>query len=166
MSWTQIIKHPKQLIKKNDKIEVKILEISKEDRKLSLGIKQLHGDSFNDYIRENKKGSRAIGRVIEINEEKILLNLAEGVNGTLSQKDFQNSNNEHNLEVDMEIEILIANINEEKRELTLSIRALEKQDERNALKENVQKNKEIEEASKSNIGDMIKSELKEKENEE
>ena len=81
-------------------------------------------------------------------------------------KDFQNSNNEHNLEVDMEIEILIANINEEKRELTLSIRALEKQDERNALKENVQKNKEIEEASKSNIGDMIKSELKEKENEE
>ena len=66
----------------------------------------------------------------------------------------------------MEIDILIANINEEKRELTLSIRALEKQDERNALKENVQKNKEIEEASKSNIGDMIKSELKEKENEE
>ena len=66
----------------------------------------------------------------------------------------------------MEIEILIANINDEKRELTLSIRALEKQEERNALKENVQKNKEIEEASKSNIGDMIKSELKEKENEE
>ena len=50
--------------------------------------------------------------------------------------------------------------------MTLSIRALEKQEERNALKENVQKNKEIEEASKSNIGDMIKSELKEKENEE
>ena len=66
----------------------------------------------------------------------------------------------------MEIDILIANINEEKRELPLSIRAIEKQDERNAYKENVQKNKEIEEASKSNIGDMIKSELKEKENEE
>ena len=129
-------------------------------------IRSFPGRSRNFCIGENKKGSRVIGKVIEINEERILLNLAEGVNGTLSQKDFQNSNIEHSLEVDMEIEILIANKSKEKRELTLSKRALEKQDERNALKENVQKNKEIEEASKSNIGDMIKSELQEKENEE
>ena len=150
----------------NEEIEAVVLSIDADRERISLGIKQLQGDAFNDYISENKKGSRVIGKVIEIDEERILLNLAEGVNGTLSQKDFKNSNIEHSLEVDKEIEILIANISKEKRELTLSVRALEKQDERNALKENVQKNKEIEEASKSNIGDMIKSELKEKENEE
>ena len=47
----------------------------------------------------------------------------------------------------------------------MSLRALEKAEERTALKENIQKNKEIEEASKSNLGDMIKAEIEESEDE-
>ena len=50
-------------------------------------------------------------------------------------------------------------------EIILSLRALEKAEERDALRENVEKNKEIEESSKSNLGDMIKAELEEKEDE-
>ena len=65
-----------------------------------------------------------------------------------------------------QMEILIANVNKDKREITLSLRALEKQEERDALKENVIKNQEIEDSSKSNIGDMIKSEINEQKNEE
>ena len=45
------------------------------------------------------------------------------------------------------------------REIILSLRALEKQEEKSALKDNAQKNKEIEEATKSNIGDLIKAEM-------
>ena len=51
------------------------------------------------------------------------------------------------------------------REIILSLRALEKAEERDALKGNVERNKEIEEASKSNIGDMIKAELEDNEDE-
>ena len=126
----------------------------------------MHGDAFNDYIKENPKGSKITGKVTDITEEKIILNLSEGINGTLSQKDFVNSNVQTKLEIDSEMEILIANVNKDKREITLSLRALEKQEERDALKENVKKNQEIEDSSKSNIGDMIKSEINEQKNEE
>ena len=64
-----------------------------------------------------------------------------------------------------EIELIVANINKKDREIILSVRALEKAQEREALKDNVEKNKEIEESSKSNIGDMIKAEIEEKEDE-
>ena len=149
-----------------EEIETVVLSIDSERERISLGIKQLHGDAFNDYIKENPKGSKITGKVIDITEEKILLNLSEGINGTLSQKDFVNSNVQTKLEIDTEMEILIANVNKDKREITLSLRALEKQEERDALKENVIKNQEIEDSSKSNIGDMIKSEINEQKNEE
>ena len=149
-----------------EEIETVVLSIDSERERISLGIKQLHGDAFNDYIKENPKGSKITGKVIDITEEKILLNLSEGINGTLSQKDFVNSNVQTKLEIDSEMEILIANVNKDKREITLSLRALEKQEERDALKENVIKNQEIEDSSKSNIGDMIKSEINEQKNEE
>ena len=54
-------------------------------------------------------------------------------------------------------------INRKEREIILSLRALEKQDEKSALKDNALKNKEIEEASKSNIGDLIKAEMQDSE---
>ena len=149
-----------------EEIETVVLSIDSERERISLGIKQLYGDAFNDYIKENPKGSKITGKVIDITEEKILLNLSEGINGTLSQKDFVNSNVQTKLEIDSEMEILIANVNKDKREITLSLRALEKQEERDALKENVKKNQEIEDSSKSNIGDMIKSEINEQKNEE
>ena len=149
-----------------EEIETVVLSIDSERERISLGIKQLHGDAFNDYIKENPKGSKITGKVTDITEEKIILNLSEGINGTLSQKDFVNSNAQTKLEIDSEMEILIANVNKDKREITLSLRALEKQEERDALKENVIKNQEIEDSSKSNIGDMIKSEINEQKNEE
>ena len=149
-----------------EEIETVVLSIDSERERISLGIKQLHGDAFNDYIKENPKGSKITGKVTDITEEKIILNLSEGINGTLSQKDFVNSNAQTKLEIDSEMEILIANVNKDKREITLSLRALEKQEERDALKENVKKNQEIEDSSKSNIGDMIKSEINEQKNEE
>ena len=76
-------------------------------------------------------------------------------------KDFTNSMSEIPIEEGKEIEVVIANINRKDREIILSLRALEKQDEKSALKDNALKNKEIEEASKSNIGDLIKAEMEE-----
>ena len=68
MSWTQIIKHPKQLIKKNDEIDVKVLEISTQDRKLSLGIKQLEEDpweSIKESYPENHKMNCEVIKVLD-----------------------------------------------------------------------------------------------------
>ena len=70
------------------------------------------------------------------------------------------------LEEGLEIEVVIANINRKDREIILTLRALEKQEEKSALKDNAIKNKEIEEATKSNIGDLIKAEMQDTDKED
>ena len=138
-----------------------VLSIEAERERISLGIKQLVSDSFGDYIKENKKGSRVVGKVVSFDDQNIKLSLADSVLGTMSQKDFINSAVESSLEEGLEMEVVIANTNPKDREIILSLRALEKQEEKSALKDNAQKNKEIEEATKSNIGDLIKAEMEE-----
>ena len=152
-------------LEKNQEIETIVLSIDADRERISLGIKQLKADAFNEFILSNKKGSRVMGKVNNITDERIVLDLSEGVQGFLPQKDFTNSSQESTLDKGLEIEVVVANINQKDREIIVSLRALEKADERAALKENVKKNLEIEEASKSNIGDMIKAELEEKEDE-
>jgi ribosomal protein S1 len=75
-------------------------------------------------------------------------------------KDYTNSMSDTPLEEGADLEVVIANVNMRDREIILSLRALEKQEEKSALKDNAMKNKEIEEATKSNIGDLIKAEMK------
>ena len=158
LSWDESSDSVRELTK-GDMVEALILSIEPERERISLGIKQLISDSFGDFIEANKKGSRAIGKVIDFDDQKINLYLADGVTGLLQQKDFINSTSVESLEEGLEMEVVIANINRKDREIILSLRALEKQDEKSALKDNAAKNKEIEEASKSNIGDLIKAEL-------
>ena len=86
--------------------------------------------------------------------------------GYLPMKDYTNSMSDTPLEVGTEIEVVIANINSKDREIILSLRALEKQEEKSALKDNALKNKEIEEATKSNIGDLIKAEMQDADKED
>ena len=160
ISWEETEEAIRNL-SKGDVVEALILSIEPERERISLGVKQLMSDSFGDYLEEHKKGSKVYGKVVEFNDEKILLSLSEGVVGYLAQKDFTNSETNLDLEEGLEMEVVIANINVKEREIILSLRALEKQEEKTALKDNAIKNKEIEEANKSNIGDMIKAEMEE-----
>ena len=94
------------------------------------------------------------------------LELSDDVRGYLPMKDYTNSMFETPLEEGTEIEVVIANINRKDREIILSLRALEKQEEKSALKDNALKNKEIEKATKSNIGDLIKAEMQDADKED
>ena len=108
---------------------------------------------------------RVAGKVNEITDQKIFLDLTEGVQGYIPKKDFINSSYNEDPKLGDEIEVVIASINDKDREIILSLRALEKAEERDALRDNAEKNKAIEESSKSNLGDMIKAEIVEKEDE-
>ena len=154
-----------RILKKGEKIQTIILSIDEDRERISLGIKQLLSDAFNEFTTSNKKGAKVSGKVINFDENRITLELSEGVTGALPQKDFINSSANEPLNEGLELDVIIANINSKEREIILSLRALEKQEERGALKDNEMKNKEIEEASKSNLGDIIKAEMQEKENE-
>ena len=164
VSWNDEEEAIRQL-EKNQEIEAIVLSIDVERERISLGIKQLQEDAFNEYTQLNKKGSRVKGKVNEITDERIVLFLSEGVQGYIPLKDYQNSSQEGDPSLGDDIEVVVASIDKKDREIILSLRALEKAEERDALKDNVERNKEIEEASKSNIGDMIKAELEDNEDE-
>ncbi len=153
-------------LNKGDVIDALVLSVEPERERISLGIKQLISDAFGDYVEAHSKGSRVVGKVLDFDDQKINLLLAEGVVGSLQQKDFINSAADDSLEEGLEMEVVVANINRKDREIILSLRALEKQEEKSALKDNAQKNKEIEEATKSNIGDLIKAEMEDTESED
>ena len=164
VSWNDEEEAIRQL-EKNQEIEAIVLSIDVERERISLGIKQLQEDAFNEYTQLNNIGSRVKGKVNEITDERIVLLLSEGVQGYIPLKDYQNSSQEGDPSLGDEIEVVVASIDKKDREIILSLRALEKAEERDALKDNVDRNKEIEEASKSNIGDMIKAELQDNEDE-
>jgi len=153
-------------LSKGDVVEALILSIEAERERISLGIKQLVADSFGDFVTINKKGSRVSGKVVRFDDDRIEMLLSDGVTGYLTQKDFINSATETSLEEGVELEVVIANTNSKDREIILSLRALEKQEEKSALKDNAAKNKEIEEAHKSNIGDLIKAEIEDSKTED
>ena len=153
-------------INKGDLVEALVLSIEADRERISLGIKQLTSDSFGDYADANKKGSRVNAKIIGSTEDRVDLELSEDVKGYLPMKDYTNSMSDTPLEEGAEIEVVIANINRKDREIILSLRALEKQEEKSALKDNALKNKEIEEATKSNIGDLIKAEMQDSDKED
>jgi small subunit ribosomal protein S1 len=146
-------------LNKGDETEALILSIEADRERISLGMKQLISDSFGDYADANKKGTRVMASIIGSTEDRVLLQLDQDVKGYLPMKDYTNSMSNTPLEEGSEIEVVIANINRKDREIILSLRALEKQEEKSALKDNALKNQEIEQATKSNIGDLIKAEM-------
>ena len=164
-SWDESEESVRSL-NKGDLVEALVLSIESERERISLGIKQLMSDSFGDYVEANKKGSRVNARIIGSSEDRVDLELSANVRGYLAMKDYENSMSDIPLEEGSEIEVVIANINRKDREIILSLRALEKQEEKSALKDNAMKNKEIEQATKSNIGDLIKAEMKDSDKED
>ncbi len=153
-------------LNKGELVEAIVLSIEADRERISLGIKQLLSDSFGDYVDANKKGSRVNAKIIGSTEDRVDLELSVDVKGYLPMKDYTNSMSDTPLEEGAEIEVVIANINRKDREIILSLRALEKQEEKSALKDNALKNKEIEEATKSNIGDLIKAEMQDSDKED
>jgi small subunit ribosomal protein S1 len=165
ISWDESPEAARSL-NKGDIIDALVLSIESDRERISLGMKQLVSDSFSDYVAANKKGSRVNAKIIGHNEDRVDLFLSEGIHGYLPMKDYVNSMSDTPLEEGSDLEVVIANINIRDREIILSLRALEKQEEKSALKDNALKNKEIEQATKSNIGDLIKAEMKDSDKED
>ena len=165
ISWDESEESARSL-NKGDIVEALVLSIESDRERISLGMKQLLSDSFGDYVETNNKGSRVIAKIIGSSEDRVELELSSDVRGYLPMKDYTNSMSDTPLEEGSEIEVVIANVNRKDREIILSLRALEKQDEKSALKDNAIKNKAIDEASKSNIGDLIKAEMQDSDKED
>lgn len=82
-SWTKVVKHPREMIEKDQKIEVRILEVSRESRRISLGIKQLIEDPWPELIKNFETGSVHEGEIVKILDKGIILILQDDIEGII-----------------------------------------------------------------------------------
>ena len=160
ISWDEPGEETVRNYKKGDEIETVILSVDPERERISLGIKQLEDDPFMNYASEYEKGSIVKGMVSAIDAKFATITLQEGVEGSLRASEISRDNVEdarNSLKEGDEIEVKILSVDRKNRVLSLSMKAIEIDDEKVAIKEH--KSQEASDVSPSTIGDLIKAEM-------
>jgi len=123
MSWTQHIKHPSQLVQKDDIIECVVLNINEDEKKISLGVKQLEKDPWEDLGERYPIGSTHKGIVRNLTNFGVFIELEPGIDGLVHVSDLSWTENvEHPNEVvdkGEELEVVILAIDYDNRRITL-----------------------------------------------
>ena len=83
LSWTRVIKHPKEVVEKGQEIEVRILEISRENRRISLGYRQVNDDPWPEIINNYETGKEVSGEIIRVLDKGIIIKLEMEVEGII-----------------------------------------------------------------------------------
>ena len=129
MSWTQHIKHPSQLVQKDDIIECVVLNINEEEKKISLGVKQLEQDPWEDLLERYPVGSKHKGEVRNLTNFGVFVELEPGIDGLVHVSDLSWTENiEHpNEAVDkgQELEVVILAVDFDNRRITLGHKQVE-----------------------------------------
>jgi len=81
LSWTKVVRHPKERLQKDENVEVRILEISREKRRIALGLKQVTDDPWPELMKKFETGKEITGEIIRILEKGIILQLEDDVEG-------------------------------------------------------------------------------------
>tara|TARA_B100001245_G_scaffold236297_1_gene226661 strand:- start:5065 stop:7668 length:2604 start_codon:yes stop_codon:yes gene_type:complete len=83
LSWIKVVRHPKEIVENNQEVEVKILEISKENRRIALGYKQVGDDPWPEILKFFETGKEVQGKIVRILEKGIILELEKDIEGII-----------------------------------------------------------------------------------
>ncbi|MDN3649009.1 30S ribosomal protein S1 [Reinekea marina] len=162
ISWNESGEEAVRKYKKGEELETTILSIDPERERISLGIKQLDMDPFAAYAAENDKGTIVKGIVKEVSAKAAIITLEEDIEGTLKASEISRDKVEdasNVLNEGDEVEAKIVSIDRKNRVISLSIKAKDVEEEKSAVKE--LKDKAVEAAGPTTIGDLIKAKLEE-----
>ena len=81
LSWTKVIRHPKEVLEKDQEVEVRILEVSRGNRRISLGLKQVEENPWEEIIKHFEAGKKVQGTVIHVLDKGIILQMEHEVEG-------------------------------------------------------------------------------------
>jgi small subunit ribosomal protein S1 len=126
MSWSKRLKHPSELLKKGDKVEAMVLSIDAENQRLSLGLKQLATDVWDEFFARHNVGDLVEGRVVRMTNFGAFVELADGIEGLIHVSEFDDAQGQEKieLEVDKTYQMKIIKLSPSERKIGLSIRAL------------------------------------------
>ncbi|MGE3843212.1 MAG: 30S ribosomal protein S1 [Vicinamibacterales bacterium] len=137
MSWSKRLKHPSELLKKGDKVDAMVLNVDAENQRLSLGLKQLATDVWDEFFSRHNVGDVVEGKVVRKTNFGAFVELADGVEGLIHVSEFDDaqSTDKVDLEVEKSYQMKIIKLSPSERKIGLSIRAM-KSDEIRADWEN------------------------------
>ena len=137
ISWNETGEDAIRNFKKGDEVETVILAIDPERERISLGIKQLEQDPFQNYMGAREKGDLVTGTVKEVDAKGLVITLADGVEGYLRASDISRERVEDArtlYNVGDEVEAKFMGIDKKSKMVTLSIKAKDQEDEAAAMK--------------------------------
>ena len=161
ISWTEAGEEAIRNYSKGDTVEAVVLSVDAEANRISLGIKQLNSDPFNEYLLSNDRGAIVKGTVKEVDAKGAVITLADEVEGYLRAADIARERTEDAskvLSVGDEVEAKIVGTDRKSRNINLSIKAKDEADERQAIKE--LSNAQPAEAQPKTLGDIFGDALK------
>jgi small subunit ribosomal protein S1 len=125
LSWTKRIKHPSEVLKKGEKVRAIVLGVEPENRRLSLGVKQLLPDVWDTFFAQHRVGDVIKGKILRTAQFGAFVEIAEGVEGLCHVSEAVDANHQPvKLDVDSEHEFKIVKMNQEEKKVGLSIRAV------------------------------------------
>jgi small subunit ribosomal protein S1 len=125
LSWTKRVKHPSEIVKKGEKVKAVVLGVEPQNRRLSLGIKQLQPDVWESFFASHRVGDIVHGKVLRTAQFGAFVEIAEGVEGLCHISEAgDEGGGPSKLETGLEHDFKIIKINVEEKKVGLSLRAV------------------------------------------
>ena len=160
LSWTEAGEEAVRKYKKGEEVEAVVLAIDVEKERISLGIKQLEGDPFGNFISVNDKGSLVKGSVKSVDAKGAVVALSDEVEGYLPASEFAADRVEDlttKLKEGDEVEAVIVTVDRKNRSIRLSVKAKDAKENREAL--NSVNAAATVSAGTTSLGDLLKAKL-------
>jgi len=129
MDWTNKNVHPSKVVQLGDEVEVMVLEIDEDRRRISLGMKQCMANPWEEFSMNSKKGDKVKGQIKSITDFGIFIGLAGGIDGLVHLSDLSwNTPGEEavrNYKKGEEVEAQVLSIDVERERISLGVKQLE-----------------------------------------
>jgi small subunit ribosomal protein S1 len=159
MSWTRRIQHPSEVMKKGDNVEVKILKIDHDNRRISLGFKQLSEDPWPEIAQKYAVGTDCLGTITKVLDRGVVVDLDGDLEGFVPVAQLGHKDLEQPAAAFSEAESIplqVIELDKNQRKVVLSVSAYYKKRERAELDEFLAKH----EPKATTMGDAMPEELK------
>ena len=155
LSWTESGDVAVRNYKKGDDLKTTLISADIERERISLGVKQLTVNKFQEYIQVNPKGSIVKGKIIDKSSKVISVELQDSVTGSLKLSELPLDKSIDSINNNDECELMITNIDKKNQVISLSMKALEKKNEDKALDDYNKSNDSV----GSSLGDILKEQI-------
>ncbi|RDH83919.1 MAG: 30S ribosomal protein S1 [endosymbiont of Galathealinum brachiosum] len=162
LSWDSTGEDLVQNYSKGDELEAVVLSIDPERERISLGVKQMEQDPFSNFVAANSKGALVKGTITEVDAKAAIVDLGDGIEGTLRASELSRDRVEDArtvLKAGEDIEAKFLGVDRKTRTITLSIKAMDADEEAAAIKEYSSDSDSGSATTSTTLGDLLKEQM-------